>query len=243
VAAENRHSGEMILSLTGRLILDLLTALCILFSLAYRITGDAAHEWIGFSASGLLVFHNCIHWSWYQKIFKGRYGFKRALNTAINMILLATAVALLTSGLLQSRTIFSFMHLSGGMLLRRVHTFVAYWGLLLVSIHIGIHWEIICNVISRTMRNTGIVRFPGIITHCLAALVFLYGLDSFFERDMPAKLFLGYSFDFWDEEKSKILFFAENTAIMIVCIWIAHYLTKFIGYIKARNEKYRANGK
>jgi hypothetical protein len=223
------------LGLIGRLILDLLMALCIQFSLAYRITGDAAHEWIGFSSFGLLVIHNLLHWSWYQRIFKGRYGFRRGLNTAVNMLLLTTAAALITSGLLHSRTIFSFMHFSGGMLLRQVHTFAAYWGLFLVSIHIGIHWETISNVISRSMRNTGIARLPKIIPRCLATLVFLYGLDSFFERDMPAKLFLGYSFDFWDAKKSPMLFFTENTAIMIVCICIFHYLIKFIDYIKSRN--------
>jgi hypothetical protein len=189
------------LSLTGKLILDLLMVLCILFSLTYRITGDAAHEWIGFSAFGLFVIHNLIHWSWYQRIVKGRYSFRRTLNTAVNILLLATGAILITSGLLHSRTIFSFMHFSGGMILRQAHTFAAYWGLLLVSIHIGLHGEMILTCVVKAMKNVGIANIPAIIPRGVTALIFIYGLDSFFERDMPAKLFLGYSFDFLDESE------------------------------------------
>jgi hypothetical protein len=120
--------------------------------------------------------------------------------------MIVTATTLMTSGLLHSRTIFSFMQLSGGMLLRQVHTFAAYWGLLLVSIHIGLHWEAILNIIVRTMKDTAIARLPAVIPRCMALIVFVYGLDSFFERDMPAKLFLGYSFDFLDENKNQVFF-------------------------------------
>jgi hypothetical protein len=221
------------LNLTGRLILDLLMALCILFSLAYRITGDAAHEWIGFSAFGLFVIHNLIHWSWYQHIFKGRYNFRRTLNTVVNILLLATGAMLITSGLLHSRTIFSFMHFSGGMLLRQAHTFAAYWGLLLVSIHIGLHGEMILTYIVKAMKNADISRLPLIIPRGVAALIFIYGLDSFFERDMPAKLFLGYSFDFWDENKNTAIFYTNNISIMAVYIFITHYFVKFMNHIQS----------
>jgi hypothetical protein len=210
-------------------------ALCILFSLAYRITGDEAHEWIGFSVFGLFVIHNFIHWSWYQRIFKGKYGFRRTLNTSVNILLLATWAMLIICGLLHSRTIFSFMHFSGGMFLRQAHTFAAYWGLLLVSLHIGLHGETILHVIAQALKDVGIARLPAIITRCIVVLIFIYGLDSFFERDMPAKLFLGYSFDFWDENKNQAIFFIENASIMAVYIFIAHYFAKFINYIRQRN--------
>jgi hypothetical protein len=85
----------------------------------------------------------------------------------------------------------------------------------------------------KAMKNAGISRLPPIIPRGMATLIFIYGLDSFFERDMPAKLFLGYSFDFWDENKNPAIFFTNNTSIMAVYIFITHYFVKFINHIQS----------
>jgi hypothetical protein len=85
----------------------------------------------------------------------------------------------------------------------------------------------------KAMKNTGIARLPAIISRCAAALIFIYGLDSFFERDMPAKLFLGYSFDFWDENKNPAIFFINNTSIMAIYILITHYFVKLMNHIQS----------
>ncbi|MDR2340242.1 MAG: DUF4405 domain-containing protein [Deltaproteobacteria bacterium] len=207
-------------------------AIFILNSLAYRITGDIAHEWIGVCVFALLVIHNIIHWSWYRRIFQGRYNFRRILNTIINIILLVTTATLIITGLLHSRTVLSFMHPSGGMLLRQIHTIAAYWCLLVISVHIGIHWEIIINHILKTIKKIGINHLPAIVTSCMVAIVLIYGVYSFLERDMPAKLFLGYSFDFWDENKNEISFFTENISIMAVYIFLTHHIIKWIEYLK-----------
>ncbi|MDR3363271.1 MAG: DUF4405 domain-containing protein [Desulfovibrio sp.] len=218
--------------MTGRLILDFLMAILILFALAYRITGDVTHEWTGVCAFALLVMHNVIHWPWYRRIFQGRFNFRRILNTIVNILLLVTSATLIITGLLHSRTILSFMQFSGEMLLRQTHTFAAYWCLLIVSIHIGMHWEIIIDIMLKRMKNMDISRLPAIVMRCIAAIVMIYGLNSFFERDMPAKLFLGYSFDFWDENKNSIIFFTNSISIMAVYISITHYSIKIAKYIK-----------
>jgi hypothetical protein len=237
MAAENRHSGEMILSMTGRMILDLLMMILILFALAYRITGDGAHEWIGVCAFALLVMHNVIHWPWYRRISQGKYNFRRILNTAVNMLLLGTVTTLIISGLLHSRTVLSFMHFSGGIILRQIHTFAAYWSFLLISVHIGMHCEVIIHIMSKAIKNTVVIPIQATIKVCIISIIIAYGIYSFFERDMPEKMFLGYSFDFWDENKNQILFFINNISIMAVYIFTTHYIAKFIEYKKEKQIK------
>lgn len=50
--------------------------------------------------------------------------------------------------------------------------------------------------------------------HTLCFCLALFGIWAWIERGMYGKLFLGYSFDFWDESSPPILFFAENLGVI-----------------------------
>ncbi|MDR2007072.1 MAG: hypothetical protein LBP78_07515 [Acidaminococcales bacterium] len=52
----------MPLGLAARLGIDLAAAILLLSALAYRITGDAAHEWIGVAVTMLFIIHNALNW-------------------------------------------------------------------------------------------------------------------------------------------------------------------------------------
>jgi hypothetical protein len=58
---------------TARLIIDLALAFLLLCAYAYRIIGNAAHEWVGVSVFALFIAHNIINRQWYKTIFKGKY--------------------------------------------------------------------------------------------------------------------------------------------------------------------------
>ncbi|MDR1073333.1 MAG: hypothetical protein LBL45_06625 [Treponema sp.] len=40
---------------------------------------------------------------------------------------------------------------------------------------------------------------------------------------MFSKLFIGFSFDYWPEERPAVLFFAVNLSIMAAHVFVAHY--------------------
>jgi hypothetical protein len=85
--------------------------------------------------TALFVAHNAVNWRWYRRgIFTGKYDFRRVLNTAVNLLLLAMMEVLVTSGALLSRTMFAFMGFSGGMRIRLTHTTAACWGLILIAV-------------------------------------------------------------------------------------------------------------
>jgi hypothetical protein len=46
-----------------------------------------------------------------------------------------------------------------------------------------------------------------------------FGVWSSFDRDMFSKLFLGFSFDYWSEERPAALCFAVNLSIEYVCFY------------------------
>ncbi|MDR0635878.1 MAG: hypothetical protein LBF87_02235 [Treponema sp.] len=46
----------------ARLILDLAFIVLLLCAFMYRVTGDAAHEWIGVAVCAVCITHNILNW-------------------------------------------------------------------------------------------------------------------------------------------------------------------------------------
>jgi uncharacterized membrane protein len=224
--------------LTARIIIEFAMTTLLLCAYAYRITGDAAHEWIGICVFALFIAHNVINRKWYKSIFKGKYTPRRAVMTACNIALVFTFAVLLITGLSQSRTVLAFLHLPGGMLLRQIHTTAAYWGLPLIGVHLGLHWGMFvkgtCKKASVNAKNRAYAITAKITVFLFAA----FGVWASFDRDMFAKLFLGFSFDYWNEERPAILFFAAMLSIMAVYVFVTYYTLKI-----AERKKRAAVGK
>jgi hypothetical protein len=212
--------------ITVRIIIDLAMTILLLCAYAYRITEDAAHEWIGVFVFALFIAHNVINRKWYKSILTGAYTPRRVLMTACNISLVFTFALLLITGLLQSRAVLAFLHLPGEMLLRQIHTTAAYWGLPLIGVHLGLHWGMF---VKGTRKKTSVnaKNRARAITAKIAAFLFAaFGVWASFDRDMFAKLFLGFSFDYWNEERPAILFFAAMLSIMAVYVFVTYYTLK-----------------
>lgn len=207
-----------------KLLLDLVMALFFIASLGFRNTGDAAHEFIGFFFCVLCIVHGAINWHWYKNIMKGRYTFRRTINTVLNILLPIAFVLIFLSGSMNSRHIFGFLNLKGSMEIRQIHSLVAYWGIVLLGVHAGTQWGLVVGVLN---RSAGISRnWP--LMRGVAFLIAAYGIWASFDRDMWSKLFLGFSFDFWDSSRPEFLFYTNNLAIMALYTVVAHYAVKEI---------------
>ncbi|MDR0901344.1 MAG: DUF4405 domain-containing protein [Opitutaceae bacterium] len=198
----------------------------VLFALAYRMTGETAHEWTGIAVFVLFAIHTGLNRKWYKCVFNGEYHWRRALNTVVNLLLCLTMAALMTSGLLLSSVAFPVSP-PGGMFARQLHAVAAYWGFILIAIHAGMHWGMIINVMGKTRDGFGTSRIRTTVLRVLAALVFACGIAASFDRGIGAKLFLGFSFDYWDTNRPAILFFSANLAIMGLYIGATHCIMKF----------------
>jgi hypothetical protein len=209
--------------LAARLTLDLTFTILLLCALMYRATGDAAHEWIGVAVCAVCIAHNVLNWKWYKTLFKGTYNLRRGMMTAINLLLVLAMATLVITGLLHSRTVLAFLRLPGDMLIRLIHTTAAYWCLPLIGAHLGLNWRIILNAFHKILKTNSKNRTRKIVIRVLAFAVAAFGVWSSFDRDMFSKLFLGFSFDYWPEERPAILFFAVNLSIMGLYVFITYY--------------------
>jgi hypothetical protein len=220
--------------LAARLTLDIAFTILLLCALMYRATGDTAHEWIGVSVCAVCIAHNALNRKWYKNIFKGTYNLRRSVMTTINLLLVPAMAILIITGLLHSRTVLAFLRLPGDMTLRQIHTTVAYWCLPLIGAHLGLNWGSILNASKKMVKTNGESRPRKIILRIITLAIVAFGVWSSFDRDMFSKLFLGFSFDYWPEERPAVLFFIVNLSIMSVYVSTTYYALKVFVWLQQK---------
>ena len=166
----------------------------LLLLMAYELIGSGPHEWIGLAMFVLFVCHHLLNRGWYKNLFRGSYTPMRLLQTILAGLVLLTMLGSMISSVLISREVFAFLPISGGRSLgRTLHLLCAYWGFVLLSLHLGIHWRSMMAMAGRLCKPSPTRRRVLQVAGALAAL---YGLYAFFHRSIPTYLFLQSQFVF-----------------------------------------------
>ena len=181
-----------------RLTFDFIAAGLLLVALAYYWMDNTVHEVVGTGMFLLIIVHNIFNRRWYRTISNSRREARCLINNSTILLLLATMLVLLVTSLMISRTVFSFLPLSGGFTARQVHILAAYWALIIVSLHLGMRWSMamnvvrtLCGVMTESALRTGLLRM-------IAAAVAFQGIRSSFELGIGSKLSARLTLDFWD---------------------------------------------
>ena len=85
-----------------RLVVDACLTLLLLCLMAYQVTGEALHEWIGMGMTAVLILHHVLNARWYGALFKGKYNAFRGISTVVNTLLLASIVLTALCGMSMS---------------------------------------------------------------------------------------------------------------------------------------------
>lgn len=118
-------------------IIDVAMGLLYLLLLGYAFTGGKLHEVAGVLFAAAVVFHNIVNVRWYRALGKGNYDKKRKLMTGINIALAADVVAIMLTGILNSRFLFpTGLRLTGT---EWFHKIFATIGFVLIVVHIAVH--------------------------------------------------------------------------------------------------------
>lgn len=223
-----------------KIIIDMIMTVLLLFLMARQITGDSAHEWLGAGMFFLWIVHHILNANWYSHLFKGKYTPARVLQTVIDIAVFLSMFGLMVSGIILSREVFAFLPISGGFALARsLHIISAFWGYVLMALHLGIHWNMVLGIVRKAAGP--ITSKPlRILLRMAAVLIAGYGLYAFVKNQFPAYMFLTSPFVFFDFEKPVLLFFAEYIAIMGLFVFLAHYTSK--GAQKLTGKRNRLEG-
>ena len=161
-----------------------LSLLFILFILCLgaRVTGIVEHEILGLILCLLLFIHACRHARWFFAFKDGKWGIRRILSTLTNWLLALGFLLLLITGIMLSPDLFAFLGIESSMTSRQLHSGVAFWLLVLIAVHMGLHGL----MIQRKVEN----HFGMSALLPMAALTLVIGAIGFIDRMLFEKLFL-----------------------------------------------------
>ncbi len=202
---------------------DIVMTIAMLLLMAHALVGQTAHEWLGAGMFLLFILHHILNFKWSKNLLKGKYTAFRVAQTVIAVSVFAVMVGLMVSGIVLSRHVFHFLQISGGRsLARTVHMLCSYWGFVLMSLHLGLHWTMMMAMARKLTKQPSRIR--RIVLGCLAALIAGYGVYAFVAQDIGSYMFLKNQFVFFDFDEPLILFFLDYIAVMGLFVCIGHYL-------------------
>ena len=218
--------------LYSRMIIDIMLTVILLLQMAYMLVGEELHEWFGVGMFLLFIIHLYLNRKWIQSIFKGRYTFLRGFQSIINLCVFICMIMLMISGIVLSKYVFAFLPITGGMSIARIiHMCSSYWGFLLMSIHLGLHWSMMMSILMKKGKIKVIKPFIGYI----GFILFLLGLYYFNEQNMIEYLFLKNQFVFFDTSISLVSFLMKYIMIMTTFAYIGYQLKKYL--LKHKKKK------
>ncbi len=182
---------------TKKIITDIVMTVLLLLLMAYELIGSRAHEWFGTGMLVMFILHHILNRKWTVSMHKGRYTPFRVLQTVLVLVILASILCSIVTGIMMSRYVFDFLPGAGGMGRARIlHMLSAYWGFIWMSLHLGLHWNRMLGMAQKGSKTTGHIKVW--VSRIIGAAIAAYGVYAFVIRGIGNYMFLRSLFVFFD---------------------------------------------
>lgn len=199
-------------------IIDVLLTVLLLFLMAYQVTGEVLHEWLGIAMTVLLILHHILNRKWHGSLFKGKYNAYRALTVCMNTFLLASIALTAFCGMSMSGYAVPFLYgMTSVSFARRFHLAMSHWSFVLMGVHLGLH---IPAMLAKWKLSNTARMILSVIFACISG----YGLFLFLRSGMTDYMFFRNAFAFLDYDKAKWLVILENLLMLVFWAFIGAQL-------------------
>ena len=209
---------------------DILMTAALPVLMCYSIVGETAHEVIGVAMFALFILHHILNFGWIKSLFKGKYDLRRIVNTAVNALVFLCMIGLMYSGIVISKHVFTFVNIGGAMFARTVHMLCAYWGLVLMSVHLGMH--ISQMAVRMKLKNKAMVWALRIISGMVGAV----GIYEFISLKFTDYLFGKVQFAFIDTNASAVLTALQYLSVMVLFAYIGYMVQSILKKKRTENH-------
>jgi hypothetical protein len=210
-------------SVRDRLLLPAAMAVFLALSLAYWWLENVPHELFGAAMFALLGWHLVINRSWFTNLLKGRHDTRRIVTIGLHILLIINMIVLLVTSIVISKTLFAALPIPDSVYMREIHWFSAYWVMMIVGIHLGIHWGRVMALCRSLSGSTDAGTAAMLALRFAAIVLFGLGVWSFMVLDVWGKLTFTYSLDVWNFKTSVTPFFAHWAAVVALPATVTHY--------------------
>ncbi len=187
---------------------DAAMTVLLLFLMAYQVTGEVLHEWIGIGMTVLVIIHQILNRKWYGALFKEKYNPYRIVTTVLNGLLLACFALTAFCGMSMSGHAVPFLYgMAPVSFARQMHLSLSHWAFVLMGLHLGLHVPAMAAGLKLKDKTRTVLSF---VCACAGGI----GLWLFVRSGIPDYLFFRVPFAFLDYEKAGWLVFLENLLML-----------------------------
>ena len=213
-----------------RKAVDVVLTVLLLCLMAYQVTGEKLHEWIGIGMTALLIVHHILNIKWYGALLKGKYNVYRIITTLINTLLLSSIALTAFSGMSMSNHAVPFLYgMSGMIFARTLHLALSYWSFILMGLHLGLHLP------AMTAKIRPGKAWKVILTGIFTVLAGI-GLWLFMKNGIPGYISFRTHVAFFDYDKAAVLVFLENLAIEFFFVFVGANLVRLIRSLNSQTR-------
>lgn len=188
---------------------------------------QTADEVIGTAMFCLFIAHHILNFGWIKTLFKGKYDLRRSVNKAVNALVFLCMIGLMYSGIVISKHIFTFVNIGGAMTARTLHMLCAYWRLILMIVHLGMH---ISQLAARMkLKSKAAIWSIRIIFGAIGAV----GIYEFISLRFADYIFGKVQFAFIDTNASAVLTTLQYLSVMVLFAYIGYMVQMLL----KRNKK------
>lgn len=206
-----------------KICVDFAMTVILVLLMAFEMIGRSMHEWLGAAMFLLFMIHHYFNLYWIKNISKGNYTIQRKVQNVLDLLIFFTALGSMISGVALSETVLSFVPITGGTeFFRIMHMLSAYWGYILISIHIGCHFSIFYSMVKKINSFSKLENKFRIF----AFLSAIYGAYAFFKRGLIKYMFLRTHFVMFDFDEPVIFFLTDYVMILWFFAYAGHNIMK-----------------
>lgn len=191
ITITGRKCSYMNKKLAGRLILDFIMTVFMIILMGYAVSGALLHEILGITVLVLIAYHNIINIRWFASILKMKdrpQNYKIWIRLVINLLMCVNTLLLGISSIIISRSLFAALGIQSSWLWVYLHRATAYLELIMISIHVGMHWKMIMNAFRKMLRLKETNRLRTLILRILAFILAVLGVKASFDRGVALAL-------------------------------------------------------
>ena len=209
-------------------VVDVALTVTLLLLMAFQVTEQLAHEWLGITMFVLTIIHQILNRKYYAAIFKGKYHPLRIFQLIVNILLLLSFVCTALSGMMMSRFATPFMNgILPSTIVRQGHLALSHWSFVLMGLHLGLHF----GIITSKLKN----RTVKIVAGAVMGGVSVYGFYLFFKSDILKYTLFQNPFAFLDYSKAWWPVLLENLSMLLAWAFAAYLLS--LGLKKLMRKK------
>ena len=199
-------------------VVDVALTVVLLLLMAFQVTEQLAHEWLGITMFVLTIVHQILNRRFYASICKGRYSPLRVFQLTVNILLLLSFLCTALSGMMMSRYATPFLNgILPSSVIRQGHLAMSHWSFVLMGLHLGLHF----GIMTAKMRSKAArIVLEGVMTG-----VSVYGFYLFFRSDILNYMLFKNPFAFLDYSKAWWRVLIENLAMLLAWAFAAYLIS------------------